>query len=153
MLLHIFKWTDMQNHIYLKITPKVMFPIMLAHDVRDRCWWHESRGWTFLLINVYLNLLYIPAEQQSGKMASVMKVSTKLYVTENEYKAVCYWIPLCGGGGEMLHSSIFVEHLHETNKWHELNLWVILYSIVAVKSGSFWWYGFYKSLCRLVCCW
>ena len=30
---------------------------MLAHDIRSRCWWFYSRGWTFLPVFHYILLL------------------------------------------------------------------------------------------------
>jgi len=41
-----------KNWFYTKADPKVM-PPMLVHDVRGRCWWNGSSGWTIPPIFCY----------------------------------------------------------------------------------------------------
>jgi hypothetical protein len=50
---------------------------MLAHYVRGGCWWYSSRGWTFPSIVCKFWCRVTTAEEQSGKMASGMKVLMK----------------------------------------------------------------------------
>jgi len=45
---------------------------MLTHEVRGRCWWYGSRGWTFLPILHYI-LLHCDRWQQRGSPTVSMK--------------------------------------------------------------------------------
>jgi len=43
------------------------FFVMLPHDIRGRCWWYGSRGWTFTSISSYI-LLLCDRWQQRGSL-------------------------------------------------------------------------------------
>ena len=47
----------------LKVAPPIF--IMLAHNIRDRCWWDDNRGWTFPPVFHYM-LLSRDRWQQRG---------------------------------------------------------------------------------------
>jgi len=41
---------------FARTARRVMCPIMLAHSIRGRCWWYNSRGWTFCPVSHYVLL-------------------------------------------------------------------------------------------------
>ena len=55
--------------------------IMLAHDVRGRCWWYGSRGWTFPPIFHYI-LLSHNRWQQKGSLAEWRLIGKCIWINE-----------------------------------------------------------------------
>ena len=54
-------WThSARNALNMRVTLKIMSPVLwccdfMTHDVRDRCWCYDSRGWTFPQIEVCIS--------------------------------------------------------------------------------------------------
>jgi hypothetical protein len=76
---HGYAWADFLYHLTFYEGPSESnaYFIMLAHDVRGRCWWYGSRCWTFPPIVRKFCCRATEAGGQSGKMMSDMEVHTK----------------------------------------------------------------------------
>ena len=79
--------------------------IVLAHNIRGRCWWYGSRSWTFP-INIPL---YCVAEWQIAAEGVVWPNGVR-HGSVYEAKMYC-WVPPCKRNGTHWHSSMLAECL------------------------------------------
>ena len=140
-----------------------MPPIFItsAHNIRGRCWWYDSRGWTFPPIFHYILLLFNRWLQRGSLTkwclaqkcarskgvslnSSMKKKNTPLTLTD-----VCWtfletkqWIRGQSGGGWhiSIHSTIWIGRLQPG---HFLQSWLL--ASMCWKSGDA---GISQSLCQ-----
>ena len=129
---------------------------MLAHDIRGRCWWYGSMGWTFPLIVCSILLLCDRWQQRGSLTNGIWRGSV--------YEAKVYhWIPPCGKKCTHWHSLMLGECFWRPNsgykrceavggafqqreQWQgrQATFWVATQSLVhgwwkCIVSGGDWW--------------
>ena len=82
-----------------KLFPCAFYFVMLVHDVRGRCWWYGSAGWTFP-----------PVSNVTDGSGGAVSVNGVWRGSADEAK-VWNLIPPCGKSGTHWHSSMLGEHL------------------------------------------
>ena len=79
--------------------------IKSTHNVRDKCWWWYTRGWTFPLIFHLVAVCHIVVEGLSDKMSWDMEV--------HKNKGTLF--PPCRKNCSHWHSSLLAEHWWKPN--------------------------------------
>ena len=112
----------------------IMMVIMLAPDIRGRCWWYGSRGWAFPPFQ-YIMLL-CDKWQQRGSLTWKHRWSKGVYWTtlygrnstpwHSSMLAECFWIPNSG----CEHCEVMSCALQHWWQWHER--WIMLWTVMQV---------------------